>query len=570
MDRIKRPARLLGLVCLLPLAVTGCRTMVPTKPAAAPGAAPTQDNAARPPAPKENPGSIVKTDFHRKVTADQTFNVHIELGKQLMQDQQFESALAEFKKALEACTPHASGMRTGAHRTEQQALAQRKIGGALLRLGKFGEAEERFKLAAKLTPNDPRIWNDMGYSYYLESRWADAERCLRRAAKLDPDSPLVNTNLGLAVAADGRAADALALLSHSSGKAVGHANLAYSLAAQKRDVEARDEYRKALALQPQLTRAQQALARLANPSTSEPLTKAPSIEATRAPGFAPAPLNAVAMPAAPAQAAPIYQASETRAPASSASVAPVSSAANATPAVPGTPQRTTDTSPTDRALRPASHGSLSVPVTPVAPAVTKSVSIPLPTRAPARRSPPVQMSAPVAVPPAASNSAPVTVPSARMPAVAPSVSNGTRAPLGTTSVTQYTAASMETDHAVRPVSYSSADTVPTQVAPAVSQPKPLAVAARDISTPSDAPALPTAAVPPPVPARLEVSEASAIPKPVPPSTKPGTAPKAAKQTTIPMPVPFPRHTAPPTAARVLNPMSAPAADTAIRPVASSN
>jgi Flp pilus assembly protein TadD len=400
MERMKRPARLLGLACLIPLAVTGCRTIVPTKPAASPNAPPTPPNAARPSAAQDGAGSIVKTEFHRKPTTDQQFNVHLELGKQQMRDSQFESALAEFKKALKACE-HPTGLRTGAHRTEQQALAHRKIGSALGSLGKFPEAEEHMKQAAKLTPNDPRVWNDMGYTYYMQSRWADAERCLQRAAKLDPDSPLVKTNLGLAVANDGRMNEARELLSGSAGKAVGHANLGFALAAQGRLVEARDEYHKALELQPQLPVAQQALARLDNPKASEPLVNAPPHNPRLAPGVPAPAATTVAMPSSVPVPQPIavYRPGATPAPAAAPASpsAPVASERPSDPAVsevkltpPGagnTSQNAPAAPPADIELRPTSYNSVKsfspAATTPAAASPPFLAPVPTPAAAPA-------------------------------------------------------------------------------------------------------------------------------------------------------------------------------------------
>ncbi|MDR3636385.1 MAG: tetratricopeptide repeat protein, partial [Isosphaeraceae bacterium] len=415
MDRKKRPARLLGLVCILPLAVTGCRTIVPTKPAAAPNAPPSQENAARPSGANDNMGSIVKTDFHRKATPDQQFNVHLELGKQQMREGQFESALGEFRKALDATT-HASGLRTGSHRTEQQALAHRKIGSALGMMGKFTEAEEQLKLAAKLTPNDPRVWNDLGYTYYSQSRWADAERCLRRASKLDPDSPLVQTNLGLAVADDGRTADALDLLSHSSGKAVGHANLGFALASQGRLVEARDEYRKALELQSQLAIAQQALAKLDNPKGSEPLVNAPPVQPRLAPGVPNAGATVLAMPAtAPLpQPSAVYNASMTPTQPPMAAERPsdpaVSEVRLVSPAVPGAAQTTPAGAAPANQNAPAAPSSSTRTTSVTAPPEVQLTPTAVPGTTPATLSPatPDVQSAPT-VPPSTTLTAPATV-----------------------------------------------------------------------------------------------------------------------------------------------------------------
>ena len=68
---------------------------------------------------------------------------------------------------------------------------------ALDRLGRFEQAENEYSTALKLSPNDPKIWNDAGYSFYLQGRWTDAERALKTAAKLDPNNTRIMTNLGL-------------------------------------------------------------------------------------------------------------------------------------------------------------------------------------------------------------------------------------------------------------------------------------------------------------------------------------------------------------------------------------
>ena len=68
-------------------------------------------------------------------------------------------------------------------------LAHRRIAGSLDRLGRFAQAEMHYKKAIGLAPKDYRVWNDAGYSYYLQGRWADAERSLKSAERLAPRSP---------------------------------------------------------------------------------------------------------------------------------------------------------------------------------------------------------------------------------------------------------------------------------------------------------------------------------------------------------------------------------------------
>jgi hypothetical protein len=150
----------------------------------------------------------------------------------------------------------------GRNRSTEAALANRRIGNALDRLGRFAQSEVHYKKALKLSPRDPRIWNDAGYSYYLQGRLADAERTFRTGADLAPDDVRIATNLGLTLAASGRIDEALPFLSRYSGNAIGHANLGYLLAASGQTELARQQYQKALAIRPNLEVAQRAIHQL--------------------------------------------------------------------------------------------------------------------------------------------------------------------------------------------------------------------------------------------------------------------------------------------------------------------
>jgi Flp pilus assembly protein TadD len=267
MDRIARPGRVvLGLGCLFTAATVGCQSV--TRPKLAGEPKPASQPAPTPARPDQS--TLAKTDFQRTITKGQQFGLHMDLGKAREAEGNYPAAAAEFQKALEIGS-HTSGLLAGAPaHSNQKAEAHRRLAGAYDHLGKFPQAEEHYKAAVKLAASDPKVWNDSGYSYYMQGRFDQAERCLRNASKLDPDNPRVTTNLGLALAAAGKSSDALDVLSRVGGPAVGHANLAYLLASLGRTDEARVHYHKAIELQPQMTVVKDALAKLDLPARPAP------------------------------------------------------------------------------------------------------------------------------------------------------------------------------------------------------------------------------------------------------------------------------------------------------------
>jgi Flp pilus assembly protein TadD len=199
-----------------------------------------------------------KTDFHKTATDRQRFQVHIDFGRVFESQGNFDAAIVEYQDALAVADSKGGGRL----KPIDLALAHRRMGGALDQLGRFAQAEVHYKKALKLSPKEAKVWNDAGYSYYLQGRWAEAEGALKTAARLDPDDERIRINLGLTLAAAGRTEQALPLLSRSTGDAAGHMNLGYALAATGQLDLARRQYETALALRPDLDLARRALAQL--------------------------------------------------------------------------------------------------------------------------------------------------------------------------------------------------------------------------------------------------------------------------------------------------------------------
>ncbi len=206
--------------------------------------------------------STPKTDFHAKVGPEQEYQVHIDFGRLQETNGNLEAALAEYQKAVDVCQQRGSYLSPKKNGPAQEALAERKLAGALDRLGRFAQAEMHYQKAIKLAPADARIWNDVGYSYALQNRLDDSERALKQSDTIEPNNQKTLTNLGLTYAKQGKIDEALACLSRASGPAIAHANLGYILAAMGKTDEARAHYQESIALQPTMTAPRTALAKL--------------------------------------------------------------------------------------------------------------------------------------------------------------------------------------------------------------------------------------------------------------------------------------------------------------------
>jgi Flp pilus assembly protein TadD len=212
-----------------------------------------------------------RNESRATATPRQKFQVHIDFGRIFESQGNFEGAINEYQDALTVIAQrHHAGLNSA-----DEALAHRRMAGAMDRLGRFAQAEDHYKRALRLSHKDPRIWNDVGYSYYLQGRFAEASTALETAHKLAPDDERIRTNLGLALAAAGRSQEALQLLSQSTGDAVGHANLGYLLAATGQPDLARQQYESALALRPDMDLARRALGQLDRQQKGAALTAVP-------------------------------------------------------------------------------------------------------------------------------------------------------------------------------------------------------------------------------------------------------------------------------------------------------
>ncbi len=246
----------MGLAGLLMVAGAGCKTL--------PGRQAVTEPALQVPRATPETASVkVDSEIHRaefrgKPSVEQKINTHLDLARALEQQGEFEGAIMEYQKAIDEFQGRVS--RWGD--PKGRAKLHRRLASALDRLGRFPEAEKHYQTAQKLDPKNADIWNDAGYSYYLQGRLFDAEKTLRKATELDPTNPRIQTNLGLTLAAAGKTQAALEALTKASGPGAAHANLAYMLAALGKTEEARRHFQTALQIQPGLDNARNGLAKL--------------------------------------------------------------------------------------------------------------------------------------------------------------------------------------------------------------------------------------------------------------------------------------------------------------------
>jgi len=91
----------------------------------------------------------------------------------------------------------------------QSAWLHHRLAAVCDRMAKFDEAEHHYLRALALSPRDPDLHNDLGYSYYLQGRLAEAECELRTCLRLSPSHSYAHVNLGLVLGRMGNVQESL-------------------------------------------------------------------------------------------------------------------------------------------------------------------------------------------------------------------------------------------------------------------------------------------------------------------------------------------------------------------------
>ncbi len=129
--------------------------------------------------------------------------------------------------------------------------------------GDYAEASERFAQASRVQSPSAELLNDMGYNYYLMDNLAEAESCFRKAIAIDPQYTAAQNNLGLALGQQGKFDDAMKAFAKTGNSSQAHTNMAYVYAQHRYLDQARQHYLKALGSDEKNERAAEGLIQVA-------------------------------------------------------------------------------------------------------------------------------------------------------------------------------------------------------------------------------------------------------------------------------------------------------------------
>jgi tetratricopeptide (TPR) repeat protein len=133
------------------------------------------------------------------------------------------------------------------------------------KFGDFTKSTAEYEAQLQLAPNDAELLTDFGYSHYCRGDWTNAEATLKRAVQIDPKQKRAWVNLGLAQAQQSKWDESFHSFSNAVRPADAQSNIAFVMASQGRNAEAKERYRAALSLDPSHKVAQAGLRTLEKP-----------------------------------------------------------------------------------------------------------------------------------------------------------------------------------------------------------------------------------------------------------------------------------------------------------------
>lgn len=162
---------------------------------------------------------------------------HLVLGRNLLNSGSLNEAIAELSVAASIAP---------------SAEAYNLLGLAYDQKGMRDRALSSFENAVRLK-NEPEYLNNLGYLLFKNGDYESATKHLKRAAKLAPDNPRIWNNLGLAQTERGHFGDAFKSFARAVGEFKAHVNIAARLESLGETKDAIKHLEKANALKPTST-----------------------------------------------------------------------------------------------------------------------------------------------------------------------------------------------------------------------------------------------------------------------------------------------------------------------------
>lgn len=156
------------------------------------------------------------------------------------------------------------GNVTGARESYELALGEDpKSADAVLGLarldqlaGRHQEAEQGYRKAQKMHPNDPEILDSVGQFYASQERWTEAAATLTRAMQAAPEEKTIRHHLAISLARSGNTMAAMPHFARAVGDAEAHYNIGLILFEQGKVDDAQQQFLQAVIKRPDLEQAQ--------------------------------------------------------------------------------------------------------------------------------------------------------------------------------------------------------------------------------------------------------------------------------------------------------------------------
>lgn len=161
----------------------------------------------------------------------------------MMRDEQYSNARKMFKEILEKEPENVEAI-LGIAKLDLLAMRQT-------------EAEEGFRKAVTLAPNDPNVMNVVAEYYVSREDYPKAVELYERAVELDPDQKANHYHLAVALTRTGRINESIPHFTQSVGAAAAHYNVGRILCDQKKFDQSEQQFLQALGKDPKLTEARE-------------------------------------------------------------------------------------------------------------------------------------------------------------------------------------------------------------------------------------------------------------------------------------------------------------------------